>query len=98
LTAPLGIYSGDFRVSIEAGTKVAENRNGNEGLWNGGGSLFASTPIDASSLRLAAIDHGSNAAEAEELVVRAEQPAEATAIPLELLVAASRALLEEKQP
>lgn len=102
-TAPLGIYSGHFKVqALEDGegeqqSKVAMNLKGNEGLWPEDAPLLA-TSADWRAAFSEKVDDATGEAEAQRVFQAAALPNRRGPLPLQLITAATQAFLETEQP
>ena len=89
LTQPLGVFSGDFRISTEdGGNKRAVNLYSNEGLWKdslwSGDSGFDKNTVLAAARRMSTAESRVNTIERA-----GETGSSKDGIPLELLVSAT---------
>jgi hypothetical protein len=100
LTAPLGVYSGHFKIKTAKDAqgndigKVAINLKANEGLWPRDTTLLAAEKADWRTAFQEKVNETSQGGEAQRIFQAASQPNKKGPLPLNLLKAATEAFME----
>jgi hypothetical protein len=100
LTAPLGVYSGHFKIKTAKDAqgndigKVAINLKANEGLWPRDTTLLAAEQADWRNAFQEKVNETSQGDEAQRVFQAASQPNKKGPLPLNLLKAATEAFME----